>query len=156
MLEHIVEEYRVSAPSHEIRWTPPAAPATVDGDELRIAEVLANLLDNAVKYTPARGRIDVGLAVAGGRAEVTIADTGIGIPAEDLPRIFERFRRGRNVAARQYGGLGIGLFISREIVRLHGGDLRVESEEGKGTRVTLRLPAIDGDRPEADRGSPPA
>jgi signal transduction histidine kinase len=139
LIDRVVEDYRDSAPRHEIRWCPPAAPLIVRGDEHRLEEVLSNIVENAVKYSPAGGPIDIILSVAGGRAEIAVRDRGIGIPAADLPHMFERFRRGRNVA-RHYGGLGVGLFISREIVRRHGGDVRVESIEGKGTRVVIELP----------------
>jgi signal transduction histidine kinase len=141
----LVAQYQTLRRRHEFVWRPPGVPAMVDGDERRLEQVLANLLDNAVKYSPAGGRIEVSLHVEGGRVRVAVADQGIGIPADELPRLFERFRRARNASSSRFGGFGLGLFIAREIVRLHDGDLRVESEEGKGTRIEFDLPLAPSD-----------
>jgi len=105
-------------------------------DKLEIA--IGNLLDNALKFTPAGGTVVLGLRTEPGWARVWVSDTGIGIPPEDLPGLFQRFRRGRNASA--YPGSGLGLAIVRAIMDLHGGSVSVESREG-GSRLELVLPA---------------
>jgi len=109
-------------------------------DEARIQQVLANLLGNALKFTPAGGRIDVSAAPAGGGWRLAVADTGVGIPAAEQPRLFSPFFRASNAAARTgTPGAGLGLLISRAIVELHGGTIEVASTEGVGTTVTVSL-----------------
>ena len=117
----------------------------VCGDPGRIAEVLENLVTNAVKFTPAGGEIRVRLGRCGEEAEVAVADRGIGIPAAARARIFERFYQVDTSSTRAYGGMGLGLAIVREILAAHGREIQVESEEGKGTtfRFTLPLAGID-------------
>ncbi|MFY0525864.1 ATP-binding protein [Archangium gephyra] len=112
-------------------------------DEASLERVLDNLLGNAVKYSPRGGSIDVWLSEETpgpeGWVRLRVQDQGMGIPAEDLPHIFERFRRGRNVAP-VISGSGVGLASAHRLVELHGGTLTVESEEGKGSTFTVRLP----------------
>jgi two-component system phosphate regulon sensor histidine kinase PhoR len=111
-------------------------------DHDRLAQILINLVDNAVKYTPAGGRITLGAAPGpGGRLEVHVTDTGIGIPSTDLPRITERFYRVDKTRSRELGGTGLGLAIVKHLVQAHSGELRIESELGKGTTVRFTLPA---------------
>jgi two-component system phosphate regulon sensor histidine kinase PhoR len=109
-------------------------------DPGRVRQVLGNLIDNAIKYTPAGGRIEV--SVRGGNREVVIevADTGVGIPPEDLDRVFERFYRVDKARARSTGGTGLGLAIVKHVVQLHGGRVGVESELGKGSRFSVAFP----------------
>jgi two-component system, OmpR family, phosphate regulon sensor histidine kinase PhoR len=106
----------------------------VRGDAAQIAEVLQNLLDNALQYTPAGGRIDVTANSSDHEVTFTVADTGIGIPESDLARIFERFYRVDAARSREAGGTGLGLAISRHIVDAHGGRIWVESAVGQGSR----------------------
>ena len=112
-------------------------------DEASLERVLDNLLGNAVKYSPRGGSIDVWLSEESpgpeGWVRLRVQDQGMGIPAEDLPHIFERFRRGRNVAP-VISGSGVGLASAHRLVELHGGTLTVESEEGNGSTFTVRLP----------------
>jgi len=108
-------------------------------DAARLARVLDNLLGNAVKYSPNGGEIAVRLMRDGPWAVLTVADHGLGIPAEDRSRIFERFQRGRNVAGR-VAGSGVGLAGVRHVVEQHGGSIAVESQEGVGSTFTVRLP----------------
>jgi signal transduction histidine kinase len=105
------------------------------GDRDQLRQVMINLLENALKFTPAGCLISVALEVTETETKLTVADTGIGVPPEDLPLLFERFHRGRN--ASSYTGNGLGLAIVKAIVTAHGGDVVVQSEMGKGTRVLV-------------------
>jgi len=111
----------------------------IEGDEDRLAQVLRNLLDNALRHTDA-GRITVRCSTAEGRATVEVADTGEGIPATDLPYVFERFYRADAARARDTGGSGIGLAVSRRIVEDHGGDVFARNDEAGGAVVGFRVP----------------
>jgi len=125
----------------------------VSGDRDRLAQVISNLLDNALKHTPSGGRISLGassVTSSGGKrgdkadpyTEITVSDSGEGIPPEDLSRIFERFYRGDKSRGKGGRGTGLGLAIAREIVRAHGGEIKAESVVGLGTRFTVNLPAV--------------
>jgi two-component system sensor histidine kinase BaeS len=107
-------------------------------DQRWLHQVVTNLLTNALKFTPSGGRVTVRTRPAGADAVLEVSDTGLGIPAEDLPRVFDRFWRGRGAA--QTSGSGIGLAIAAELARAHGGRLTAESTEGQGTTMTLTLP----------------
>jgi CheY-like chemotaxis protein/anti-sigma regulatory factor (Ser/Thr protein kinase) len=111
-------------------------------DSTRLQQVLWNLLSNAVKFTPAGGRITMNARAAGNRVQITVSDSGIGIDPAFMPHVFDRFRQADSGATRNYGGLGIGLAIVRDLVRLHGGEVGVQSGgPGRGATfsVTLRL-----------------
>jgi signal transduction histidine kinase len=118
----------------------PALPATAYVDPERIGQVLRNLLSNAITHTPEGGRITVELKDQANEVRVTVSDTGIGIPAEDLPYVFERFYRVDRSRVRATGGAGLGLTIAKRLVEAHGGTISVESELGKGSRFTFTLP----------------
>jgi two-component system phosphate regulon sensor histidine kinase PhoR len=110
-------------------------------DHDRLAQILINLVDNAVKYTPSGGTVTVrARPTADGRIEASVSDTGIGIPRADLPRITERFYRVDKARSRELGGTGLGLAIVKHLVLAHGGDLAIDSEEGRGTTVRVLLP----------------
>ena len=111
------------------------------GDRDRLAQVLDNLLLNALKFTPPGGRVVVHLSQAGTQARIEVADTGIGIAEDDLPQLFDRFYRAKNATGRSVPGLGLGLTIVRTIVEGHGGTVRVRSRVGEGTAFTIALPA---------------
>jgi two-component system, OmpR family, sensor kinase len=113
----------------------------VIGDADRLTQLLLILLDNAVKYTPPDGRITVGLRRVESFAEIVVRDTGVGIDAEDLPRVFDRFYRADPARGRDPGGTGLGLAIAKWIVEQHGGTIAVASAPGTGTIVRTRLPA---------------
>ena len=117
-----------------------ASPATVRGDTVALTRALRNLVENAVKYTPPGGKVELGLTTADGVAALTVSDTGIGIAASDTERIFEPFVRLDAARARDTGGAGLGLAIARSIAIAHGGTLSVESRPGAGSRFVLRLP----------------
>ena len=122
---------------------PPAL--TVQADHDRLAQILINLVDNAVKYTAAGGSTTVrARATADGRIEVSVSDTGVGIPRADLPRITERFYRVDKARSRELGGTGLGLAIVKHLVFAHGGEMTIDSEEGRGTTVRVTLPAGGG------------
>jgi len=118
---------------------PPQLPA-VRGDAALLRDVLQNLLDNAIQYTPARGHISVVAAAGPREAVVTVADTGIGIPLADSERIFERFYRVDAARSREAGGTGLGLSIAKHIIEAHGGKLWVESTVGQGSKFSFSLP----------------
>jgi signal transduction histidine kinase len=115
----------------------------VTGDERRIRQVVFNLLSNAVKFTPAGGRVDVAAMQTNGEARVSVTDTGPGIAAADLDRIFEEFQQ-TEAGARQQEGTGLGLALSKCFVELHGGKIWCDSEIGKGSTFTFTLPAGGG------------
>ena len=133
---------------HEVSVSLPIGLPSVLGDEERLAQVLANLLDNAVKYTPEGGRIVVSGRAFGtghtGRVELCVADTGVGIPESDRPRVFERFYRVDKARSRELGGTGLGLSIVKHIVEAHHGAIWVEANRPAGSRFVFRLPtALD-------------
>ena len=123
----------------------------VYADAERVHQVLFNLLDNALRFTPAGGRVTVRASTRNGSVDVAIADTGPGIASEHLPRVFERFYRVDPGRSRDEGGTGIGLAIARSVVEAHGGRIWAESEPGKGSVFTFELPVDDGRESETRR-----
>lgn len=111
----------------------------VPADHGRLEQVLLNLLDNAIKYTPSGGTVTIAAEQRGQQVALVVSDTGVGIPAKDLPRIFERFYRVDEARSREQGGTGLGLAIVKHIVQLHGGEVQVSSEPGRGSRFTVLL-----------------
>jgi heavy metal sensor kinase len=112
----------------------------VMGDKSRLKQVVVNLLDNAIKYTRAGGKIELRVSARDAKAVLEVADNGIGIPPAALPHVFERFYRADKARSREQGGAGLGLSIVKSICKAHGGNVRVESEEGRGTRLIVELP----------------
>jgi len=110
------------------------------GDPARLEQVLVALLDNAARYSPTPAPVEVTVATEGESARVSIRDEGIGIAADKQARLFNRFYRPHAGTVHDRGGLGVGLYIAREIVQQHGGQLTLESREGEGTTVIIRLP----------------
>jgi two-component system CheB/CheR fusion protein len=124
----------------------PGAPAWLTGDAVRLAQLLSNLLDNAAKYTPEGGQIRLTARSAGGQIEISVRDTGIGIPADKLRAVFDLFTQLEPSA----GGLGFGLALVRDLAEMHGGSVEAMSEgPGKGSQFTVRLPAVEGANPAA-------
>ena len=140
LVQHGVEDLRMTLERHHVDLERPPDLVLVDGDALRLEQVLQNLLSNAVKYSPAGGLITVRVWSEGDRACFSVRDPGIGIPADALPQLFQRFYRAPNVAGHQISGVGIGLYVIQEIVALHGGEVTVESVEDRGSTFTVCLP----------------
>lgn len=142
-IEGRISAFRVQHPMRSMRFDVNAPESVVVADPDRMRQVVDNLLSNALKYSPEGSDIDVRVATVDGFVETAVTDHGIGIPKDEIPQLFERFHRARNVSSRYYGGLGLGLYIARAIVEAHGGDIGVESEEGLGSTFTLRMPKKD-------------
>jgi signal transduction histidine kinase/response regulator of citrate/malate metabolism len=135
-------EFRAAAERADLVLIPEIAPGLpqVSGDPLALRRVLDNLVGNALKFTPAGGRVTVQVYCSGETARLQVADTGIGIPDEHLGRIFERFYQVDGSPTRKYGGMGLGLALVKELVEAHGGQIAVESEVGRGSTFTVTLP----------------
>ena len=112
------------------------------GDKDRLEQVIVNIISNAIKYTQEDGNISVYIGKNYSEVYVKVTDNGVGIPEEDLPRIFERFYRVDKARSREMGGTGLGLSIAREIVEAHGGNISINSEYGKGTEVLIKIPFV--------------
>ena len=125
---------------HQLSLEMPPRAVTVFGDVGRILTIISNLLENAIKYSPQGGTVLCVVSAAEHAASVSVVDTGIGIAREDLSRLFNRFERIQNVRTSHVAGTGLGLYLSRELARQHGGDIQVESRPGAGSRFTLTLP----------------
>jgi signal transduction histidine kinase/CheY-like chemotaxis protein len=146
----------MEAAGHQLVVTLPPDPIRLDADPIRLAQVLANLLNNAAKYTDPGGHIDLTAERQGNEVVVQVRDNGIGIPAEMLPRIFDLFTQVDLLSGRAQGGLGIGLTVVRSLVQLHGGAVAAHSAGlGKGSVFTVRLPVGREPRPnrQAERPS---
>jgi PAS domain S-box-containing protein len=144
LVRQLVEQQQRASPSHQLRVSAQVERLEGSWDPGRLERLLDNLLSNAVKYTLDGGVVEIGIReerddAGAGWAELAVQDEGIGIPAADLARIFQRFQRGSNVPP-SIDGAGIGLAGAKQIAEQHGGTLSVESEEGKGSRFTVRLP----------------
>ena len=124
----------------------------IAADRRRLAEVLQNLLDNAIQYTSPGGQIMLSASADAGEVKFTVSDTGIGIPQADQPRIFERFYRVDAARSREVGGTGLGLAIAKHLVEAHGGRIWVESEVGQGSQFYFTVPIFDSERPSSRNG----
>ncbi len=142
LLNDALELLAPIAEKRRIRLDLALAPADSEAwcDREAVSQILSNLLDNAIKYTPPGGRITVGAHFPDGRLELYVRDTGIGIPAEELPRLFERFYRVDKARSRELGGTGLGLSIVKHLVAAHGGVIRVESRLNEGSTFFFTLP----------------
>ena len=139
-LQRRASAFRVQNPSRDIRFSASIPETIMQVDPDRTRQVIDNLLSNAVKYSPEASPIEVSVTVEGDVMITAVMDRGIGIPSDELTKLFERFHRARNVSSRYYGGLGLGLYIARAIVEAHDGSISVVSEEGQGATFTVRLP----------------
>ncbi len=138
LLWEVCQLHREMVPGAQLAERFATTPMPMVGDAKLLFQVFSNLLSNAVKYSPGGGTIDVDAEIAADEVVVAITDRGIGIPAGDLERLFERYHRGSNVSG--IVGTGVGLYLVKMLVDLHGGRIEVESQEGKGSRFTVRLP----------------
>ena len=129
-----------AAAGFRIHCKAPAEPLRIVGDREALFHVFWNLLDNAVKYSGESRDIEVAVSPSGGRVDLSVRDHGIGIPAAERVRIFARFTRGEEAVRQGIRGTGIGLAMARHIVDAHGGNIELESEPGRGSRFTVRLP----------------
>jgi PAS domain S-box-containing protein len=137
-----LEAARPSARRKSIELIAETAPLpSITGDRARIAQVLDNFVSNAIKFTPAGGRVLVTTTAGADAIDVEVTDTGVGVPADELPRLFQRFFRTHAATAQAIPGTGLGLAIAKAIVEAHGGGIEVESEEGAGTTFKFTLPA---------------
>jgi len=143
VIEHALEiaRPRIEEYGHSFSLGLPAEPLHVDGDMTRLAQVFSNLLINAAKYTPSGGRLGLRVAAVGEEIEVRVSDNGIGISAEQMPRLFEMFTQGDSLTDRAQGGMGIGLSLARGLVEMHGGSIGAHSVGvGQGSEFVVRLP----------------
>ncbi|MBK9711023.1 MAG: PAS domain S-box protein [Kouleothrix sp.] len=144
LARRLVEEGQQMIDQHALAFDGTDEPLVVVGDELRLEQVLQNLIQNAIKYSPSGGQVSVRAERRDDTACVSVRDHGIGIPATALPRLFSRFYRAPNAEEQQISGMGIGLFVVKEIVHLHGGEITVDSHEGHGSLFTVCLPLASG------------
>ncbi|HNP72260.1 MAG TPA: ATP-binding protein [Kouleothrix sp.] len=140
LARRVVSEIQTTLTRHTVVYEGPAAPLLIQGDELRLDQVLQNLIENAIKYSPAGGAVRVHASCSGTVARIAVIDPGIGIPPSELPHLFQRFYRAANVDAQHISGLGVGLYLVKELVALHGGTISVASEEHRGSTFTVDLP----------------
>jgi signal transduction histidine kinase len=140
LAREVVGQAQVLSDRHEISVVTSDISLEIEADRERIKQVLTNVLENGIKYSPEGGPVEVELRREGDEAVVTVCDHGIGIPADQLHRVFERFYRAPNASIRNYSGFGLGLHISREIVQRHGGRMWAQSTEGEGSRFSFALP----------------
>lgn len=146
LVQRVLDEVEVARPAGEVQVDNrvPGDLVPVLVDEGRVHQVLFNLLDNAVRFSPSGGEVTVSASRSNGHVEVRVADAGPGISSEHLPHVFERFYRVDPARARTGGGTGIGLAIAKSVVEAHGGHIRAESEEGRGAVFVFDLPVADG------------
>ena len=146
LVRQVIEEIQPTVTVHTVLYAGPDTPLRVQGDALRLIQVLQNLLQNAIKYSPAGGAVQVGVERYDTVVRIEVSDEGIGIPQADLPQLFQRFYRASNVDERHIGGLGVGLYVVKELILLHGGTIDVVSQEGRGSTFTIRLPLWENQR----------
>ena len=145
IVQELCERQRELHPERAIRFDLNKLPEEVSCDPILIDQVIDNMVTNALKYSPADTEIRIKGYVDSDNVALSVEDNGVGIPADEMPRVFGRYFRARTAAGVQ--GTGIGLYVAREIARLHGGDDHVESEEGRGTSVTLNIPLLRTEEP---------
>lgn len=138
MMANLVDEFSAASKKHSIKLIGSTG-ATIEGDEGKLTQVFSNLFSNAIKYSPDANHIDVTLKQVDGKIEVTVKDYGIGIDKKYHDKVFTRFFR-VNTIAHLFSGLGIGLFLTRQLIRLHGGDITMDSTPGEGSEFIVTLP----------------
>jgi two-component system phosphate regulon sensor histidine kinase PhoR len=153
-LRKILEEWAPRLTEKKVTVAVDPAVATIPADPFRLEQVVGNLLENAIKYSPPGAEISIRAVPVGDQVELRVEDTGVGIPPGDLAHIFERFYRVEKARSREAGGTGLGLSIVKHIVGLHGGQVRAESVFGKGTAIIIHLP-MTGVELEAEEPAQP-
>jgi two-component system, OmpR family, sensor histidine kinase MtrB len=141
LAREVADRFRIASPSHELVVEVPPEPITVSCDGMRVEQVLVNLITNAIKYSPGGGRVVVQAAGERGWARLSVTDSGIGIPPDQMGVIFEPFQRIATAAHAGIAGSGLGLAVSKRIVESHGGRIEVESEPGRGSSFRVFIPA---------------
>jgi PAS domain S-box-containing protein len=139
----VVEEFQPSNTNHTIVYAGPNTPLLVEGDELRLIQVLQNLVQNAIKYSPAGGTVRLEVERHATTVRIAVSDQGVGIPQAELPHLFRRFYRASNVEEQRISGLGVGLYVVKELTTLHGGTIDVVSEERHGSTFIITLPLFE-------------
>jgi PAS domain S-box-containing protein len=142
LVREVCSDFGAASRQHALIYEGPDEDLFVSGDRGRLSQVLTNLLENALKYSPLGGVVRVTLARSEADAVVSVVDSGIGIPKEEQAHLFERFFRARNAPVSGFGGLGLGLYICRDIIERHGGHIWVESELGRGSAFHVSLPVL--------------
>jgi signal transduction histidine kinase len=142
LTSRVIAEIQTLTNQHRFETHIPDEALWITGDALRLEQVLYNILGNALRYSPQGGLISTSITVHDETVSIVIRDQGLGVPAHDLPHLFERFYRASNINASNISGVGIGLYVVQEIVKLHGGTVTVESEELHGSTFTICLPRI--------------
>jgi PAS domain S-box-containing protein len=140
LVDLVARRMALTTKKHQLRVVVNAANLVVPGDYSRLEQVINNLLDNAIRYSPRGGEIDVEVTLRDRKAVVSVRDHGVGIPRTKQDRIFQRFYRAHTDTPYDYGGMGVGIYISREIIARHGGEMWFESEEGTGSTFYFNLP----------------
>jgi PAS domain S-box-containing protein len=143
LVRQVIEEVQAPLTGHSVTYSGPDTPLLVEGDGLRLFQVLNNLIQNAIKYSPEGGVVQVQVERQDATVRVAVNDEGIGIPQAELPQVFQRFYRASNVDEGQMSGFGVGLYLVKELVTLHGGTVDVVSEEGRGSTFLITLPLSD-------------
>jgi PAS domain S-box-containing protein len=143
LLRETIEQLQPTYPTHILRLSG-TTPAITIGDKDRLGQVFTNLITNAIKYSPDANTVEIQLSTSPQTATIRVRDYGVGIPQAHLKHVFERFYRAYDSHNKVFSGLGMGLYIAYEIVKRHGGELTVESEEGKGSTFTVLLPLKTG------------
>jgi signal transduction histidine kinase len=141
LVHRVVREITIPADEQRIQLIQPEAPILINGDALRLEQVLQNLIGNALKYSRPADPVTVTVTTDSTQVGIIVRDRGIGIPQDALPNLFQRFYRAPNAEEQHISGMGIGLYVVKEIVTLHGGTVAVESAEGAGTTFTVYLPS---------------
>lgn len=144
-IERVVQEIQLISEHHTIVVGLPATPLMVEGDEIRFEQLIYNLVQNAVKYSPMGGVVSVTAGQEGAQALISVSDGGVGIPAEDVPHVFERFYRATNISHANINGLGLGLYLVKEFVERLGGTVELDSVMGQGTTFRVLLPLLRED-----------
>lgn len=151
LLRRVVQNLQPTFPAHTLRLSDDATPLWVQGDAMRLEQVLANLIQNAVRYSPVGSEVVITSALHADQAQISVRDQGNGIAASARPFLFERFARVKQGRASFVPGLGLGLFICKTIMDLHGGSIAVESAVGAGSTFVLLLPRIEPLQGQHDR-----